>query len=668
MKPIRHNPVAGAAAASLPDDFGTLRSGRSALASAAGSVSSARFEDIVGVGPVSVSETRVSEEGVHPRFWPTLQESVRRADTMDDALTAAARTLQSEFPETRCGWFAAGDGESAGRVTVANPAVAGPLSPELETQVAEFSQQSLRLHQTVHVPALPSGGEGLFLAVTDGHGLWVCRPTGRLRSSIRGAAEATCAVVAGTMARQHGRQAEQEARHVAALLELLQRMSAHDRLQPALKCLVDELQRYLQADTVLIGICRDHRPENRLMAVSGSEEVDRLAASTSAAEAVCQEALTRGSLSVWPAMDSADRHGLLCHRQFADEAEAEADCVVSSPLRTDTNQPVGCLVVTFQQQTSDNTAAAPADIEESIRFLHAAAHPVAAAVHSVQRATRNPIGRLVQSLRRFCTTHIFGTVLTVIAVCSGLLLIPVDYKVSCDTELQPVARRFVAAPFAAPLKECLVEPGDVVEAGQLLALLDGRELRWELAGVRADLGKATREYDAFLSEQKFGETAIARHEIERLQNRAALLTDRTRSLEVRSPIAGIVVAGDLKDSEGVPLESGQSLFEVAPLDRMVVELAVPEDDVRHVDEGLQVTLTLDSMPSESFRTTVVRVHPRAELRQHQNVFIADAELDNPERELRPGMRGSARISTGVHSLGWNLFHKPVAHVRGWLGW
>ena len=101
---------------------------------------------------------------------------------------------------------------------------------------------------------------------------------------------------------------------------------------------------------------------------------------------------------------------------------------------------------------------------------------------------------------------------------------------------------------------------------------------------------------------------------------------------------------------------------------MVVEIAIPEDDVRHVRAGMTVRLTLDALPSEKVEATIAKVHPRAELRDHDNVFIAEAQISNSERKLRPGMRGSSDVSTGTRTLGWNLFHKPVAAALGWLGW
>ena len=130
----------------------------------------------------------------------------------------------------------------------------------------------------------------------------------------------------------------------------------------------------------------------------------------------------------------------------------------------------------------------------------------------------------------------------------------------------------------------------------------------------------------------------------------------------------MVVSGDHREAEGVPLEAGQSLFEIAPLERMVIEICIPEEDIRHVADGQIVRLQLDADPEAILEATIRRIHPRAELRDNENVFVAEAELQNEELRLRPGMRGTAKVITNRHLLGWNLFHKPWAHVLGWLGW
>ena len=245
---------------------------------------------------------------------------------------------------------------------------------------------------------------------------------------------------------------------------------------------------------------------------------------------------------------------------------------------------------------------------------------------------------------------------------------PVPHRVQCDCQLEPVTRRFVAAPFAGPLKETFVEPGDLVQQGQLLARMDGREIRWELAGVQADLYRAAKQRAGHVASHEAGEAEVARHEVDRLQFREQLLKSRDQDLEIRSPVDGMVVSGDLKDAEGMPLKVGEVLFEVAPLEAMVVELAVPEDDVTFVHSGMPVAITLDAFPMRRYEAQVGRVHPRAELRDGENVFVAEVPLENERRELLPGMRGHGRIAVGNARLGWILFRRPMAAALEWLGW
>ena len=113
---------------------------------------------------------------------------------------------------------------------------------------------------------------------------------------------------------------------------------------------------------------------------------------------------------------------------------------------------------------------------------------------------------------------------------------------------------------------------------------------------------------------------------------------------------------------------GQSLFEVAPLDAMVVEIAIPQDDIRFAKQTLSVNVQLDSHAGEIWQLTVDRVQPRAEIRDQQNIFVATALLKNQDGMLRPGMEGRARILCPKRPVGWLLFHKPWDALRSWTGW
>jgi multidrug resistance efflux pump len=167
---------------------------------------------------------------------------------------------------------------------------------------------------------------------------------------------------------------------------------------------------------------------------------------------------------------------------------------------------------------------------------------------------------------------------------------------------------------------------------------------------------------------KTAATQIDQLEIRRLEVKRQLLQRRLVNLEIKSPVDGIVVAGDLQRSEGVPVSVGQVLYEVAPLRQMTAELAITDEEISGVSSGMPVTLRLDSHPECQWRGMLARIHPRSVTREKDNVFLGEIPLDNSDGALRPGMKGRAVVRTGSRSLGWVLFHRPWNYLMTWLDW
>lgn len=292
--------------------------------------------------------------------------------------------------------------------------------------------------------------------------------------------------------------------------------------------------------------------------------------------------------------------------------------MLSLPLRDDEDTLRGACLLTGTTEFRTRHA---------ISFLRAAAPPLASALGLHLRAEGNRIGRfcntIAAALRQNNRTTI---VVTLVVILSLLCLLPMRYQVKCDCELQPVVRRFVAAPFEGRLDTSLVEPGDTVKAGDVLARIDGREIKWELSGRLAEFHRVEKERAGYLVSHETAQVEIATFDMQRLELQIEQLEDQTANLDIRSPIDGMVVVGDLSKSEGVPLEKGQTLFEIAPLEKMIIEVAVPEDDVRFVKQGMKTHVSLDAYPMQPRVGDIQRIHPRAELKEHQNIFVAELNL------------------------------------------
>ena len=147
-----------------------------------------------------------------------------------------------------------------------------------------------------------------------------------------------------------------------------------------------------------------------------------------------------------------------------------------------------------------------------------------------------------------------------------------------------------------------------------------------------------------------------------------LLQDRLHNLEIKSPIDGIVIGGDPKKSEGARLSMGHTILNVGPLEDMIVELEVRDEDIPHVAAGQPVKFRLAAHPHTNFEGTIDRVHPRSEKRESENVFIAEVRIPNDDRLLRPGMEGRAKVDAGRHMLAWNLFHRAWGSLLFRFGW
>jgi biotin carboxyl carrier protein len=308
----------------------------------------------------------------------------------------------------------------------------------------------------------------------------------------------------------------------------------------------------------------------------------------------------------------------------------------------------------------------PAKLQLIHEFADDGGEPVHAVLDLWRRHSAGVLARTWRTLWSGSTRKRTAVVAAATALIIGLLCLPMPYRMTCDCEVQPVARRFVVAPFDGVLEESLAAPGDRVQAGQILARLDGREIRLELASTQADYERKRKERDTAMANGQTASAQIARLEMERLDLKVQLLNQREQELEIQSPSDGILIAGDWQRSRGARISVGQTLFEIGPLDQMVVEIAVPEDDIQFARRGAPVRMQMNSAAT-NWSGSIELLHPRAEIRNDRNVFVAEVTLDNADGALLPGMKGTAKIQGPARALAWNLFHKPWYAVRRWLG-
>ena len=138
---------------------------------------------------------------------------------------------------------------------------------------------------------------------------------------------------------------------------------------------------------------------------------------------------------------------------------------------------------------------------------------------------------------------------------------------------------------------------------------------------------------------------------------------------LRSPVAGVVVEGDLRERIASPVKQGELLYKVARLDTLYVEAEVNERDVHEILGRTRGEIAFVSQPNLKYPVAVVRVEPAAMPKKDANVFLVRLALEGkPEAWWRPGMSGLCKLAVEKRTLFWILTHRTVDFLRMKLWW
>jgi multidrug resistance efflux pump len=183
-------------------------------------------------------------------------------------------------------------------------------------------------------------------------------------------------------------------------------------------------------------------------------------------------------------------------------------------------------------------------------------------------------------------------------------------------------------------------------------------LRWssEVDRLRSRQRDALARYDR-------AEVALLDAQIRQAEAQRELARIRLARTEVRAPLTGLVVSGDLTQKLGSPVQQGEVLFEIAPLAAFRVDVAVDERDLRWLAVGQRGRLALTGMPEEGLDIVISRITPVAEAVEGRNTFRVEADLEASSPALRPGMEGVAKLDAGEARLIWVLTRRLVDWAR-----
>ena len=439
-----------------------------------------------------------------------------------------------------------------------------------------------------------------------------------------------------------------EVRSAATVLELIGRTQCSETMKAAGVKIANEIQNLLRCDYVGVGFQKSEQAPVRLLAISSQAEFDNQSRTTMLMKSAFDEALMKGELTAYPSKKTKSTGTALAHKKLV--GHMRCDAAISVPLRDQQNQLVGAITILGSHDLIGNAA--------TQNLIHTLEHPVGTSLRAaklIEGGVAKKIGRLFVSPEKTSTKW---AVIAMLLIACISLFVPVSYRVNCKCTAEPVKRNYSVAPYEGLLENTFVQPGDVVKKGQLLAKMDGLEIRYKINGLVAERERAIRERASLRAADKVNDAIQAELKQRQLETELDVLRYRESNLEIRSTTDGIVLSGSFDQRQNFPVTIGQELYEIAPINPLRVELSIPADEIMQLEEGQGVSFRFEGFGTESHLGKLARIRPSSTIRDQANVFIAEVTLENSDGSVRPGMKGYGKIYGKRHTLGWTLFHLP----------
>jgi membrane fusion protein, multidrug efflux system len=240
------------------------------------------------------------------------------------------------------------------------------------------------------------------------------------------------------------------------------------------------------------------------------------------------------------------------------------------------------------------------------------------------------------------------------------------------------------------VRRWLVDLGDSVKEGQLLAELDTPELDLEIEQARAALAQseasifqasATRDYSLTSLkryqalapqgiasqqdlEQKASQSKVDEANVrvaEAARNSQLANVHRLEQLKafarVTAPFAGTITDRAVQRGKLVAAGTGQHLFKISTLDPVRAFVQVPQSLVAGVKQGLAAEVSVAEQRGKAWKGIVVRT--ASALDASSRTMSVEVQVPNPDHRLLPGMYAEVALKLDASQ---RLFVLPASAV------
>lgn len=260
----------------------------------------------------------------------------------------------------------------------------------------------------------------------------------------------------------------------------------------------------------------------------------------------------------------------------------------------------------------------------------------------------------------------------------------ISVSVGSSGIVEPLATVEVKSKASGEVLELLVETGDYVQAGALLARIDPRTVRNRFAQAEAGLKAALSRRQISAAQMLRAEALVKRGTLTEIEHEQAALelanaeaqvvtaqveVENARiavdDTEIRAPVAGTIIAkpvekGQVISSPTQDFAGGTVLLKMADLSAVQIRALVDETDIGKVQPGMLARVTVAAYPRQPFQGKVIKIEPQAVVEQNVTMFAVLIAIQNEDGLLLPGMNSEVEISVAERI---DVLSLPVMALR-----
>ncbi len=276
----------------------------------------------------------------------------------------------------------------------------------------------------------------------------------------------------------------------------------------------------------------------------------------------------------------------------------------------------------------------------------------------------------IQDADRARKSRFYKITLPILMICAiliiAILFLPkFTFHVGGEAEIVPTVRRVAFVQKTGIIKAVNVKEGAIVEKGRVLAILDPKELEFEIKRASRELEILTREMtllgrSAGEDRSKIAESQLVRLKRENKLKELEFLKSRRKYLKVIAPVTGEVVTKDVEALTGKSFKAGEAFCEIAEKGRISAEVKVPEQRIGYVSNDMPIYVYLNTDPTNPIELKVEEIFPKAQVTSRLGaVFPVRSRISDPDAFLRVGMKGVGKIAVGERTLWFILTQRLI---------